>query len=170
MLSAINLAKDWHKSNYMDTIPFGPRAWMNGKFVSANARYAPVSKAKAYCFGLTEIYSPSGREVIGNTLLRDSGGFTDHNGRASIRLHLSSGWHGQSVNIDIHGHEDPKRRKRDLKPLGKEQIIGYIPEYLDMADLSYENNTYVTVTTPLTDKTREFQTIQKDNPDKIFEY
>ena len=168
MIGAIKLANDWHNSNLGEVVPFGPTAWARGKFARNRAQYGPINKAKAYCFGFTEIFSPDGHEKIGDTLMKESPGFLDKNNRSSIRLHIGSAWHHQSVTIDVNGAESPKRRKRDLQPLLDQNIVGrseWGPDYLEYDE--YLNNTYVTVTSPTTHRTAPLTTISVNDPDRI---
>ena len=83
MSHAIQLAKDWRSSNRDDRVPAGP-VWNNGRFLKTKAQYVQVSSVHAFCFGLTSIYTPEGEESVGNTLMRESPGFADVNGRNSI--------------------------------------------------------------------------------------
>ena len=123
MLHSLDLVRSWHNSNLDDVIPFGPTAWDINKetqktsFSLEKANYHSVHTAQAYCIGLTDIYTPEGSQRIGDTLVIPAQGFQDFNGRPSIRIHLSSKWHGQSANVDVFSHEKPHRKRRELLPL-----------------------------------------------------
>ena len=168
MSHAIQLAKDWRSSNKDDRVPAGP-VWAKGRFLRNSAQYIQVSSVHAFCFGLTHLFTPDGEENVGNTLMRNSPAFVDENGRKSIRLHLSSAWHGQDHTVDLRGNESPKRKRRELLPLPEENMSG--TNFLEYLEYDGElNNTYVTVTPIETEKTAPIITVPKDNPDIVLEY
>ena len=168
MSHAIQLAKDWRSSNRDDKVPVGP-VWDKGRFLRSKAQYVQVSSVHAFCFGLTSVFTPDGEESIGNTLMRESPGYADENGRRSIRIHLASAWHGQDHTLDVRGMEGRNRKRRELLPLLEENLSGvWAPDYLEYNEEL--NNTYVTITPEMTSKTAPIVTVPKDSPDIVLEY